>query len=175
MRDKKDIRLFFALWPDEEVREHIGAFVDTIPAETGRVVPRYNWHMTLHFIGNTTFDEKVCLDKQARKVRANAFELTIDQTGFFRKPKVFWLGCEILPQALLNLQSNLGKETSQCEYVPETRAYSPHITVARKVTEKPALKLSSKITWHVDRFVLIESVSEAGGVRYRVLEEYLLR
>jgi 2'-5' RNA ligase len=174
MRDKKDIRLFFALWPDEEVREHIGAFVDTIPAETGRVVPRYNWHMTLHFIGNTTFDEKACLDRQARKVQANAFDLTIDQTGFFKKSKVFWLGCENSPKALFDLQQNLGKKISQCEYGPETRPYSPHITVARKVTEKPEFKLSSKIPWYVDRFVLIESVSEPGGVRYRVVETYPL-
>ena len=174
MRAKKDIRLFFALWPDEEVREKIAEYVNLLLSESGRVVPRYNWHMTLHFIGNATFDEKDCLDRQARTVKASVFELNFDQTGFFKKPKVFWLGSENPPEALFDLQKNLGKQISCCEYDPETRPYSPHITVARKVTEKPAFRFSSKIPWYVDRFVLIESVSEPDGVRYQVLEEYLL-
>lgn len=174
MRAKKDLRLFFALWPDAEVREQIAEFINFFPSESGRALPRYNWHMTLHFIGNTTFDEKACLDRQARIVKASAFELSVDQTGFFKKPEVFWLGCENPPKALFDLQKNLGEKISCCEYNPETRPYSPHITVARKVTEEPAFRLSFKISWSVDRFVLIESVSEPGGVRYQVLEEYLL-
>jgi len=130
--------------------------------------------MTLHFIGNTTFDEKDCLNSQAKTVKASAFELSIDKTGFFKKPKVFWLGCENPPKVLFDLQSDLGEQISYCEYNPEARPYSPHITVARKITEKPAFRLASNIPWYVDRFVLIESVSEPGGVRYQVLEEYLL-
>ena len=174
MRENKDLRLFFALWPDERVREQIAACLCSFTAESGRIVPDYNWHMTLHFIGNTTFHEKSCLHRQARKLRAEPFDLFIDQTGFFRKPNVFWLGCDNPPKALFDLQKDLGKQISHCEYNPENRAYSPHITVARKVTAKPALGLNAKIPWHVDKFVLIESVSEPGGVRYRVLEEYLL-
>ena len=174
MGEKKHIHLFFALWPEQKVRSQIAAFIDSFPDTSGRVVPHYNWHMTLHFIGNTTFHEKSCLDRQARKSRAEPFDLFVDQTGFFKKPKVFWLGCDSPPKALFDLQEDLGKQISRCEYNPETRPYSPHITVARKVTEKPAFRLNSKIPWHVDKFVLIESVSEPGGVRYRVLEEYLL-
>jgi len=174
VRDKKDIRLFFALWPNDEVREKITEFLNLFPSKSGRVVPRYNWHMTLHFIGNTTFDEKDCLNSQAKTVKASAFELSIDKTGFFKKPKVFWLGCENHHKALFDLQTDLGKQISYCEYQPETRPYSPHITVARKVVKQPDLLLSNKIHWPVDRFVLIESVIENEAVRYKVREEYLL-
>jgi len=175
MREVKDLRLFFALWPDNDVRNQIDAFMHGFRKQAGRVVPRYNWHMTLHFIGNTSFVEKECLDRKAKLVSGKPFELCIDQTGYFKKPKVFWLGLERAPEALFNLQKNLGNEISQCQYQPEERAYSPHITVARKVQKLPDLNPPAGITWHIDRFVLIESVSEANGVRYRVMEEYLLR
>ncbi len=175
MREVKDLRLFFALWPDERVRDSIEGYLASFPLSGGRVIPRHNWHMTLHFIGNTSFDEKGCLDRQARKVSATSFSLGIDQTGFFRKPKVFWLGCQKSPQALFDLQKDLGKQISRCEYQPETRPYSPHVTVARKVLQPPQHEHMAAINWQIDSFVLVESVSEVSGVRYRVLEEYLLR
>ena len=174
MREPKDIRLFFALWPDDGVRNRIEACVDKFPAAAGRVVPRYNWHMTLHFIGNTTFAEKKCLGRQAAEVRANRFQLIIDQTGFFKKPKVFWLGCMRPPKTLFDLHNNLGGKISRCEYEPETRPYSPHITVARKVEKPPELIRIDPVEWLVDKFVLIESVSVKGGVRYEVIETYPL-
>lgn len=174
MREKKDLRLFFALWPDEGVREKIDQFLKMIPANNGHFIPRHNWHMTLHFVGNTSFAERDCLHRQAQKLRSRAFDLVIDQTGFFRKPKVFWLGISETPTALIDLQKNLGKEISQCEYRPETRPYSPHITVARKPSEEPPVMSIEPIKWSVNKFVLVESVSVAQGVRYEVVESYEL-
>jgi len=174
MREKRDIRLFFALWPDERVRHNIKAFVDRFPTAAGRVVSRFNWHMTLHFIGNTSFAEKNCLDRQAGEVQASAFQLSIDQTGFFKKSKVFWLGCEKPPKALFNLQQKLGSQISRCNYDPEARPYFPHITLARKVSSPPESVQVEPVEWLVDKFVLIESVSVQGGVRYEVIETYPL-
>ena len=119
MRETKDLRLFFALWPDDKVRDHIANFMAGFATDAGRVVPQYNWHMTLHFIGNTSFGEKSCLHRQARKVRAMPFQLTLDQTGFFKKPKVFWLGCCDAPLSLFDFQEKLGKEIGHCEFNPE--------------------------------------------------------
>jgi len=174
MREVKDLRLFFALWPDEGVRKSIDNYLASLPSSSGRVVPRYNWHMTLHFVGNTTFAEKTCLDNQAANIQATQFQLTLDQTGYFKKPKVYWLGCSRPPEALFDLQRNLGEEICRCEYQPETRPYTPHVTIARKIQHAPDIKPPGSIVWDVDRFVLIESVSQPGGVRYKVIEEYLL-
>ena len=68
MREKKDLRLFFALRPEQKVRDQIAEFLNSFPAAGGRVVPSYNWHMTLHFIGNTTIDKKNCLDRDIRQL-----------------------------------------------------------------------------------------------------------
>lgn len=173
MREKRDIRLFFALWPDEPVRQQISCYLESLSPYSGLVVPSFNWHMTLHFVGNTTFEEKICLDRQANKVQIKPFEITIDKTGYFKKPKVFWLGCRRPPQALFDLQEKLGWQIGHCEYQPESRPYSPHITVMRKVMKKPDFESVGRINWQVDRFVMIESVAQSGGVRYQVVEEYL--
>jgi len=174
MRESNYIRLFFALWPSECVRDQISDCLKSFPSNSGRLVPRYNWHMTLHFVGNTTLDEKNCLHRQAKKLSARPFDLCIDQAGYFNKPKVLWFGCRQPLRTLFDLQKNLGNEISQCEYQPETRLYSPHVTVARKVPEQPGLKMAHRICWSVDRFVLVESVSQPDGVHYQVMEEYLL-
>lgn len=174
MREKKDLRLFFALWPDDEVREKISQTLKAFAANSGRVIPRYNWHMTLHFIGNTSFSEKNCLHRQALKLKSKAFDLIIDQSGYFKIPRVFWLGCREKPEALLDLQRNLGKEISRCDYQPEARPYSPHITVTRKLGQAPEPEPVKPVEWRVDRFVLVESVSIPNGVRYEVLESYEL-
>jgi len=174
MREKKDLRLFFALWPDQAVREAIADRLSHIGLKDGRQVPGYNWHLTLHFIGNTTIDEKHCLDRQANKVGEKPFELILDRTGFFKKPKVFWLGSHHVPGRLYELQENLGKEISCCDYQPETRPYSPHVTVARKVSKEPPVMSIEPIKWFIDQFALVESVSVPQGVRYDVVESYEL-
>ncbi|UCH41533.1 MAG: RNA 2',3'-cyclic phosphodiesterase, partial [Gammaproteobacteria bacterium] len=82
MRDKKDIRIFFALWPDPATRKQLVRRARLMPVERpARRVPDYNLHLTLHFIGNVAFDELACLQRQARQVSGKSFELVIDSHG----------------------------------------------------------------------------------------------
>ncbi len=176
MREKKDVRIFFALWPDEGLRIKIVENLNRIDLDRDkcRRVANSNLHLTLHFVGNTSIAEMECLDRQAREFDADPFELTLDSSGFFKKPKVLWIGCQAAPQALFDLQGNLGEQISQCAYTPETRPYSPHMTVARKIIGAPGSIPFGPVLWRVNRFVLVESTSGPGGVRYEVVESYPL-
>jgi 2'-5' RNA ligase len=176
MREPKAVRLFFALWPDQAVRRQIVSNLEhqDIDFKHCRLVSSNNLHMTLHFIGNTSLDEMACLERQASAVCAEPFNLMIDYSGYFKKPKVIWFACQQVPQALYDLHRALGQQISQCAFEPEQRPYSPHITVVRKInTELPAVPLKP-IPWKVDRFVLIESISIPGGVRYQIVKSYPL-
>jgi len=155
MRPVKDVRLFFALWPDDEVRLKIANNLDrfNLNQNKSRLVTNSNLHLTLHFVGNTSI---------------------ADYSGFFKKPKVLWLGCQQAPRALYNLHQNLGQKIAQCAFEPEMRAYAPHVTVARKIIEAPASIPFEPVHWQVNRFVLVESISIPGGVRYEVVESYPL-
>ena len=174
MRPLKDVRLFFALWPDGEVRSQIAANLDCfdLNRSKARVITSSNLHLTLHFIGNTSIAEMKYLDRRARQVNAEPFDLTLDCSGYFKKSKVFWFACHAAPKALYELQGNLGQQLTQCAYTPETRPYSPHVTVARKINEEPGSIAIEPVHWRVDRFVLVESISIEGGVRYEVVESY---
>ncbi len=176
MREIKAVRLFFALWPDHSVRREIVSNIEyqEIDFNHCRLVNSDNLHMTLHFIGNTSLHEMACLDRQASTVSAEPFSLTIDYSGYFKKPKVLWFASQRAPQALYDLHRALGLEISQCAFEPEQRRFSPHITVARKISTEPPAALLKPITWKVDRFVLINSISIPGGVRYQIVKSYPL-
>jgi len=52
VRENKDIRLFFALWPGEALRERLHGAANSIPTQgSARRVAHDNLHLTLHFIG----------------------------------------------------------------------------------------------------------------------------
>lgn len=175
MREKKDIRLFFALWPDDALRERLNCASETIPIERpARRVPRLNLHLTLHFIGNVYLDQMTCLQQQARRVDGNAFDLSIDCQGYFGKPRVAWLGCRETPAAMLDLHQRLGQQLQLCEYQPEARRYHPHVTVARKINRVPDHESFAPIPWKVSQFALVEVQPIDNGVQYRVVETYPL-
>lgn len=176
MREKQEVRVFFALWPDDETRHWINRTADRLALEkAARRVPAYNLHLTLHFIGNVALEELECLRRQARRVRTDRFSLTLDCFGLFRKPRVAWLGCSVIPAGLARLHAMLGDELSHCEFEPETRPYRPHVTLLRKTTRDPASAEAEPRAWAVVNFVLIESRSVGNGVKYEVLETYPLR
>ena len=171
MREKKEIRLFFALWPDNALRAQLHRASNTISVERpARRVPHYNLHLTLHFIGNVFFGEMDCLRQQARLVEGEAFELSIDRQGHFRKPRVAWLGCREIPAALRELHGQLGQRLQLCDYRPEARHYNPHVTVARKIGAIADSVSFAPIAWKVEAFSLVEVRQIENGVQYRVIE-----
>ena len=175
MREKKDIRLFFALWPDDALRAELHRASNTITVERpARRVPHYNLHLTLHFIGNVFLGKMDCLRQQARLVEAEAFEISIDRQGNFRKPRVAWLGCREIPLALQELHKQLGQRLQFCDYRPETRHYNPHVTVARKIGAIADSPGFAPIAWKVGAFSLVEVRRIENGVQYRVIETFPL-
>ena len=180
MREKKDIRLFFALWPDAALRQRLQEAATSIPVEAGgRRVPGANLHLTLHFIGNVYFEQMECLKAAARSVSTSGFDLTLDVQGYFKKPRVAWLGCGNPPAALGDLHRQLGRRLQTCEYQPEVRPYHPHVTVARKCGSIAADACFAPIDWPVTEFALVEvqaikAKSITKGVQYRAVETYPL-
>ncbi len=175
MRDKKDLRIFFALWPDPGTRRELARIAASQRlSRPARPVPEYNLHLTLHFIGNVYRRDLDCMQQAARELGAEAFEISVDCRGFFAKPRVGWLGCTQVPDALSDLHAALGRRLKSCGFRAEKRAYNPHVTVARKLT-KPLPDLPFEpLRWKVDNFVLIESRAVDGGVKYEVIETYPL-
>jgi len=178
MRQRKDIRLFFALWPDAALRQQLHDAACTVPLNAGaRRVAHTNLHLTLHFIGNVYFEQMECLQVEARHVNARAFKLNLDCQGFFNRPRVAWLGCTETPGGLNDLHRQLGTRLQSCDYQPEARPYCPHVTVARKIGPLDPIDSTASfvpIVWSVTEFALIEVLASENGVQYRAVETYPL-
>ncbi len=108
-RQKEKIhRVFFALWPDEEIRQQIHKQIYPLfDHPQGRKVPRHNWHITLAFLGNVSEEIYTCIQQQADKVAGDSFVINLDTIGHWSRPKVAWLGCSQVADALFELVNNL--------------------------------------------------------------------
>jgi len=169
-------RLFFALWPDDALKRKIKSTLKHTPIlpENSRLVPAYNLHLTLHFLGNVPLAKIDCFKTAAANIPTAKFSLNLNHIGCFNKVKVLWLGVKKSPPELIELHKKLGKSLSACGYAPEARTFKPHITLARKVK---VLKEKTKIKpliWQVNRFALIESIASDRGVLYKPLKVYSL-
>jgi 2'-5' RNA ligase len=169
-------RLFFALWPDDAVRQQITDAFNQSPQSklNGRIMRQSNLHITLHFIGNVNDEKMHCLHQQASQQTAEAFSLNLDHYGYFYKPRVLWMGCHQQPDNLKSLYKELGVLFRHCDYQAENRPYAPHLTLMRKLSRPGELEPFSSISWQVNDFVLVESVAGAAGVEYKVLQRYPL-
>lgn len=168
-------RIFFALWPDDELRtaikKQVQHRIDKLPAKR---VPVHNWHITLAFLGNVSAETKDCVQQQAALVEADSFALTLDQVGYFKRARVAWLGCSEVPQALNNLFDGLNEALQPCGYQSEHATLIPHMTLLRKANKKPRIDEFKAVDWPVNDFVLVESEITDRGSTYKVINRWNL-
>ena len=168
-------RIFFALWPDDALRQQIAQHVwPVFNHPQGRKVPRQNWHMTLAFLGNVSEDEFACAQTQANNVDTKSFELVLDVIGHWSRPRVAWLGCEKKPAAIDELVNILNEQLAICGYTPEYKTFRPHMTLMRKVTRRPKSFTFQPITWQCHEFVLVESQLDHTGSVYKIIQRWPL-
>lgn len=146
-----------------------------------RWVDAENFHLTLVFLGST--DEKwiprVCelADEVAGRTRPFFLELT--RVELFppnaRQPKVISVVVGGEKREMVRLYDALAMRLSNSGFPVERRDYKPHLTLARLPSIKTAARIAPIVTAHsrllnvkfpVEEFVLFESVSEDGAVRY---------
>lgn len=163
-------RLFFALWPDSALQQQLAqTALALLPGADVRRVPSENLHSTLVFLGNVDPAQRLCLEDAANLVRAQRFTLTLNRFGYFRRPQVAWLGCTTIPAPLRALVAELSLGAAACGFPPDKRPYEPHLSIARHLRSDPGRLAVIPISWDVEHFVLMESVSDANGVRYSPL------
>lgn len=168
-------RLFFALWPSGKIRHSIVEVLSRLPVQMkGRVIQPHNLHETLHFVGQVSGPDRDCMNAAAQTVTCESFQLTLDHVDTFPKAKVLWMGAQKTPDQLTQLHEKLGSAIEGCGYHCEERAYTPHVTLMRKYNGQVPEQIEFSIPWHIEDFVLVESVNCKQGVSYQVIEKYPL-
>ncbi len=173
--DKRQ-RLFFALWPDQSLRQQLKQLLagEAFQAVGGRTVPPENFHITLRYLGSLTELERQCAERVADNIHSDRFQLVLDQADYWRGSRVAWLGASNTPPPLLKLVKSLETGLVSCGLEPESRSYQPHLTFLRKVRPEALPTTVTPVIWQVDRFVLVHSVTLPEGVHYEVVRSWNL-
>ena len=169
-------RLFFALWPDESLRERLAIRLPAlVTGVRGKPQRPDQWHVTLEFLGAVPADRRPAVRAAATATRGEPFTVVFDLLDHWRRPQVYCLVASATPAPLARFVSGLRAALFAEGFVPELRDYRPHVTLARKVRAAPGASLSEPIAWTADRFALVRSVSDAAGSRYEPLDWWNLR
>lgn len=172
MNDKSTRRLFFALWPDQQVRDRLAMLQQQFPAQTGRYNHPQDLHMTLVFLGPVEAQRFDCVVNAASQVRFEPFSLRIDQIAYWNKPRILHCGPSRTPVPLPRLVADLQTALLECGFAPEKRRYVPHVTLARKVQSAAQGSIEHGFEWPVLSFVLAGSGGKGPGPRYAVLKKW---
>ena len=171
----KTQRLFFALWPDEELRQQIKRHSKSVLQHGGgRPVKPDNLHFTLAFLGNIDAQQQECVAHLADQIQLSSFEFTVDVAGHWAKPRVLWIGPGEMPEVLVTLATELRAGAIECGIEMDMRPYRAHMTLMRKVARVKESLSVRPFVWHANSFVLVRSVTYQEGVNYEVIREWSL-
>jgi 2'-5' RNA ligase len=168
-------RLFFALWPDEEVRGQLASYRSLLKGCGGRPVVAENLHITLAFLGSVDAATRGCLEQVAEAISLPSFTLQLNELGFWRRPQVVWLGAEHIPEPLFALAAGLKQAMLDCAMEPESRPFQAHLTLMRRARRGPRQGEVPPLSWPVGEFALVVSDTRPEGVRYEVLRKWKLK
>lgn len=168
-------RLFFAIWPDNKTRELLDQAGKQLHAACGgRRTRRETIHITLVFLGDVPIERIDALRALAGRVAAPQFKLVLTKLGWWKHNRVAWAAPDATPDAMAELVRGLETELTGKTFQLDARPYLPHATLVRKATCHENMALDVSISWEVGDFVLVRSVTDAGGAAYEVIGRWPL-
>lgn len=177
MVNVKPLRLFFALWPDDRVRDALAAVSARLQRSTSaRWVSPDKLHMTLAFLGQVQADLVGTLTEAAASgLTVAPFQLQLDRLEWWRKPGIVCLGSSSPPAALNALAGGLAANLGSAGFELEKRPFRAHLTLARKAKSlPPELERVDPVLWSVSSFTLMESQLDRKGSSYVLLQSWPL-
>jgi RNA 2',3'-cyclic 3'-phosphodiesterase len=176
------LRLFVGIELPAALRLRLSLLCTGLPG--ARWVDSGNLHLTLRFIGEVDEGMASDIDAALARIRAPRFEVALAGAGTFggERPRLLWIGVED-NKPLLELQERVEAALRRAGVPPDTRRYSPHVTLAR--LKRPDLArvqgfLAANALFRappvpVERFSLIASYPTKSGAIYEDQADYPLR
>lgn len=181
------MRLFTGIALSDEVRQNLGRLVRSLkPAARIKWIRPENLHITTKYIGEWPEERLEELKEALVEVAApGAIPVAVRGLGWFpdpHSPRVFWAGIEA-PDELAELARAIDRQLQPLGIEPETRRFSPHLTLARIRSQENLDGLRRAIerlpandfgSFTADRFHLFSSDLQPSGAVYTSIAEYLL-
>ncbi len=165
------LRLFFALWPEDETRAALADWSEGMhKACGGRRIAADKVHATLAFLGSQAPQRLPELVAAARSITAPAFVLVLDQARYWKHNRIGWAGASTVPDALSALSQDLRAALSAQGSAFDPKPFVPHVTLIRDGSRPGEVPVLPPIRWPVQSFSLVQS----SGGRYDVLASWPL-
>jgi RNA 2',3'-cyclic 3'-phosphodiesterase len=183
--EAKPLRLFVAVDVPDAVKAKLAAAVapyrDRIPG--ARWTRSDGWHVTLKFLGATWPRLVDSVHEAVRLAAADStpFETRLTEMGVFPSPgraRVVWVGLEDSEARFDPMVKRLD-ELLEENFVPEMRAFTPHLTLARLNPPRRIMEFVPELVgkdvrsepFAIDRLVLYRSHLSPRGATYEPLLE----
>ena len=167
------MRLFFALWPDDEVRAQLARWSRELHAAGGgRPTRPENLHVTLAFLGGVEEARVVEIERVAGEVAPHAAALVLDQRGYWKHNRIAWAGASVVPPGLERMVSELRGALAKSQIPFDAKAFVAHATLLRDAREPEALPAPAPIEWRLHGFALVQSVTLPRGSRYQIRKSW---
>jgi RNA 2',3'-cyclic 3'-phosphodiesterase len=164
-------RLFFALWPDESMRQAMAQATRKAARRSGgRPVSDGNLHVTLAFLGSVPerrLGELAELareaaaqlggDPAARSAEESRLELVFDHLEYWRAAQLLCALPAEPPARMVALARRLQTLLAERGFAPDLKPFRPHVTVVRKVARPGSPGKMAAVTWQFTALALIES------------------
>ncbi len=183
------MRAFIAVEISEAARTGVARLQEqlkTAGADVNWVEPQ-NLHLTLKFLGEIEESRVPELTAAlSTSLQTPPFTFTLEGTGAFPRtehPKVLWAGINEGKEPLIELAREVEAACGRCEFPPEERPFSPHLTIGRVRSPKGLNRLVQKLQaiefqggkTRVRVIILFQSVLSPHGPAYTPLAELPLK
>jgi len=137
--DIPKIRSFIAIELPPEVKQALAELQGRLKGGGGhqvKWVEPQNMHLTLQFLGNidaAAVDNITAATRQA-SVDTHPFQIEVSGLGVFpnlNRVQVIWVGLTGEVAKLAGLQKSLGAKLEPLGFKPESRPFTPHLTLGR--------------------------------------------
>jgi 2'-5' RNA ligase len=160
-------RVFFALWPDAQFRQELGAVgTRLLERVEGRRLDHDDWHVTVCFIGAVNEALLAALQASAAAVVCAQFTLRFDRLQYWPEARVVAATASEVPALALQLSSALRDMARSLGLVPDEKPLRPHVTLLRGVNplswqmnlDSASANLSPELVFESDALHLAESL-----------------
>jgi len=180
------VRLFVAISLSAELRKTFSELLDELRplAPLAKFVPTENLHLTLKFLGEVPpakLDEVRSVLSTIHSAQPATLEFrALAFVPNERHPKVLWVDAESTA-SLQSLAADIDRAMHTLGFPLETRAFTPHLTLARFYKPRVPPKLRAAVGENASRsfgsltasdFQLIESKLKRSGAEYTPLESF---
>jgi len=182
-------RLFLGLHLDALFQSEVAQHAEKLRA----LYPDQKWvrlrhfHFTIHFLGDTTPDQKERVMLRAQEIVATVkpFPIALKNMGAFpslKKPRVIWVGAADDCQSdLAELYKKVTQPFAAEGFPVEHEKFTPHATLFRVRADAPIIWDDSIFNFPqtqpkiIDRMMLFKSILGPDGSEYQPVEEFLFK